>query len=269
MKNAIVYSYHIRNPDKLLSNRCFNQMLYSIKTLRDHNKTIDVNVYIAPKEELEINLDKYKDLNINFIPFDNTEKEYGSDWYPTWLSLGYAEFLFHRWQNAYRSLREGAYDNILYLDTDTVFHNDPEILFTKYGNSEFVWAKEDNTYGTMERIGIENGMNDGQFILSKNMLKYEINSLDHLRIYTNETLAKFKGKLENDFEHFNLHWLCVQYGMYDFYKSINVPVRYFDKREVMLHIEPNHNDTSMLVLHHYYNGNAYLFIPQEYVNAYT
>ncbi len=239
-------------------------MLYSVSTLRKYNKSIDVNVFIAFSPGIKILVPSHENLNINFIVFDNTEKDYGTDWYPTWYSKGYAEFLFHRWKNAYRSLRENNYDNLLYLDTDTVFHNDPELLFEKYGNSEYVWAREDNTYGTMEKIGIENGMNDGQFIISKSILQHESASLNHIRTYTNKTLKEYENKFEDSFEHLNLHWLCVQYAMFDYFKNIKIPVKYFDKEEVMLHIEPNHNDTSKLVLHHYFNGNAPLFIPKGF-----
>lgn len=268
MKNGIAYSFHVRT-GSFQENRCFNQMLYSVTTLRKYNKNIDVNVFIAASKPQHFDFYKWKDLNINFIIFSNTSEDYGTNWYPAWYNLGYAEFLFHRWKNAYRCLREHQYDNLLYLDTDTVFHNDPELLFNKYGNCDFVWAKEDNTFGTMAKIGLDKAMNDGQFILSKNILKHEAKSLKHIQTYTNKTLIEFEGKLEDDFEHLNLHWLCVQYAMFDYFNAVGKPVHYFDPTEVMLHVEPNYNDTSNLILHHYYNGNAKLFIPKEFYENFS
>ena len=261
MHNAITYSFHVGH-GSLEDHRCFKQMIYSVTTLRKFNKTIPVNVYIAPVEVVP-NLSKYDYLGINFIPFNNTPDNYGTDWYKTWLDLGYAEFLYHRWVNAYRSLREFKYDNVLYLDTDTVFHKDPELLFNKYGNTEYVWAREDNSYGIMNKLGITDGMNDGQFIISKNILKHEKESLENLRKYTNITLENMEGFLTGE-EHLSLHWLCVQYAMFNYFSKIGVPIKYFDHSEVMLHIEPEHNDNINLILHHYYNGNSYKFIPPEF-----
>jgi hypothetical protein len=39
MKNAIVYSFHVRG-NSLFDNRCYKQLLYSINTLRKFNKDI-------------------------------------------------------------------------------------------------------------------------------------------------------------------------------------------------------------------------------------
>lgn len=262
--NAVVYSFHIRGSLPLEHNRLWRQLLYSVTTIRKFNKEIDVLVYISPSSKITENaINIAKTLDIQIIKFEN-EYEFGvehSDFYKTWSILGYAEFLWHRWKNAYLALE--SYDNILYLDTDTIFHKDVNEIFSKYGDSDIVWAREDNSYDLMEVVNNTPGMNDGQFLLSKSIIKYKEDSLEHAKKYINITLEKTKN-LMNEEQHLRLHWVLIQYAMYDFYKTKNM-VRYFDSNEVMLHIEPTLMDTSNLILHHYYNGNSSKFVPQEFM----
>jgi hypothetical protein len=253
MKNAIVYSFHLRSGD-IKDLLCYKQLRYSIYTLRKFNKNIPVYVYISPSS-----IDtSYLSLgeNINIVKFD-VEDDGG--WPKDWLWL---DFLKHRWENAIKSIQQHNLDNILYLDTDTVFYNNPEILFNKYGSTEHMWAKPDNSDELMAKVEVWPGMNDGQFIMSKEISSKNI--LDHMKTYVNVILSNNKEKL-TDQEFNDLSWVCTQYAVWDYFKNNKNPVKHFDEDEVMIATEPEFKDTSNLILHHYYSSNTSKFVPEEYL----
>jgi hypothetical protein len=256
MKNAIVYSFHVRERH-VRQNICYKQIRYSIDTLRKFNKDIPVYVYISPSNINTEDLDF--DKNVSVIKFDSIDD---GGWPKDWVDEGYLEFLKHRWENAIKAVIDKELDNILYLDTDTVFHNDPEILFNRYGSTNHVWAKPDNSDDLMSKVEVWPGMNDGQFILSKDVASLEI--LKHMKFYVNHILSRHKDSLTMQ-EYRNLCWVSTQYSVWDYFQNNNNPVKYFDDNEVMLHIEPQHKDTTNLILHHYYSGNTKKFVPQEYI----
>lgn len=254
MKNAIVYSFHVREED-INNNRCYRQLKYSLYTLRKFNKDIMVYVYISPEEfSNNINLGD----NIIIVPFNNQNQP---GWPQKWTELGYQQFLRHRWENAIKSIHTYDLDNVLYLDTDTIFHDDVNKLFNKYGNSNSVWAKPDNSDDIMKKVEVWPAMNDGQFMLTKSLASQNI--LDHIKFYVNHTLTYNKERLSEK-EHLSLHWLAVQYAVFDYFKNINNPVKHFDESEVMLHLEPQYKDCSNLILQHYYNGNFEKVAPKEF-----
>jgi lipopolysaccharide biosynthesis glycosyltransferase len=254
MNNAIVYSFHVRE-SSILDNRCYKQLKYSIHTLRKFNKDVVVYVYIAPNLASEnINFGE----NVIVVPFENKDEE---GWPDAWTELGYQQFLKHRWENAVSSIEKYNLDNVLYLDTDTVFYDDVNKLFNKYGNTNHLWAKPDNSDDLMNKVEVWPGINDGQFLLSKNISTKDI--LDHIKFYVNHTLSYNKDRLTKE-DHLALHWVSVQYAVFDYFQNKNNPVKHFDSEEVMLHLEPNYNDTSRLILQHYYNGNFEKVVPEEF-----
>lgn len=256
MKNAVVYSFHLRNGD-LKDLHCYKQVRYSIDTLRKFNKTIPVYIYISPSsiDTSDLGFDK----NVNIVNFDVQDD---GGWPEDWVNSGYLEFLKHRWQNAIESIHSYDLDNIFYLDTDTVFHGDPQVLFKKYGSTNHVWAKPDNSNDLMSKVEVWPGMNDGQFILSKELANIDI--MVHMKFYVNHILSKHKENLTNQ-EYLDLCWVSTQYAVWDYFQNHNNPVKYFDENEVMLHVEPNYKDRSKLILHHYYSGNTSKFVPNEYL----
>lgn len=253
MKNAIVYSFHLRSGD-IKDLLCYKQLRYSIYTLRQFNKNIPVYVYISPSSIDTSNLSLGE--NINIVKFD-VEDDGG--WPKDWLWL---DFLKHRWENAIKSIEHHGLDNILYLDTDTVFYNNPELLFSKYGSTEHMWAKPDNSDDLMAKVDVWPGMNDGQFIMSKEISNNNI--LDHMKTYVNFILSNNKEKLTNQ-EFNDLSWVCTQYAVWDYFKNNKNPVKHFDEDEVMIATEPEFKDTSNLILHHYYSSNTSKFVPEEYL----
>jgi SAM-dependent methyltransferase len=257
MKNAIVYSFHVREKD-VSQNICYKQIRYSIDTLRKFNKDIPVYIHISPSsintETLELN------NNVYVIKFDTIDD---GGWPEYWVNEGYLEFLKHRWENAIKTVIDYNLDNVLYLDTDTVFHKDPQILFNKYGSTNHLWAKPDNSNDLMSKVEVWPGMNDGQFIISKNVTNKDI--LNHMKFYVNHILSRHKEKLTFE-EYRNLCWVSTQYSVWDYFQNNNNPVKYFDENEVMLNVEPQNKDTSNLILHHYYSGNTNKFVPNEYMS---
>jgi len=256
MKNAIVYSFFVRE-DFVTSNRCYKQMKYSIDTLRKFNKKIKVYIYLSPST-LDVSFLNF-DKNTKIVKFDNNNKD---GWPKDWVDLGYFEFLKHRWENAIDAINTNSLDNVLYLDTDTIFHKDPQVLFDKYGSTKVLWAKPDNSEDLMRKIEVWPGMNDGQFLISNKISTTKI--LDHMKFYVNHTLSHNKQKL-TEAEWRNLCWVSTQYAVWDYFQNQNNPVQHFDENEVMLHVEPEYKDTKNLILHHYYNGNTEKFVPKEYL----
>jgi hypothetical protein len=256
MKNAIVYSFHLRS-GTIENLHCYKQLRYSIDTLRKFNTEIPVYVYISPSKTDTSNLNF--DKNVNIVKFD-VEDDGG--WPEDWVKRGYLEFLKHRWENAIGSIHSYELDNVLYLDTDTVFHKDPEILFAKHGSTVHMWAKPDNSNDLMTKVEVWPGMNDGQFILSKELASKDI--LSHMKFYVNHILSRHKEKL-TDQEYADLCWVSTQYSVWDYFQNNNNPVKHFDENEVMLHQEPEQKDTSRLIVHHYYSGNTKRFLPKEYL----
>ena len=253
MNNAIVYSFHVGlgTVKELL---CYKQLRYSIDTLRKFNKHIPVHVYISPSsiDTSDLNLGP----NVNIVKFDI---QYDEGWPEDWLWM---EFLKHRWENAIKAVQHHRLDNVLYLDTDTIFYNDPEILFDKYGSTNHMWAKPDNSDDLMKKVEVWPGMNDGQFIMSKEITSTDI--LSHMKFYVNHILSKHKETL-TDVEFNDLSWVCTQYAVWDYFEHQKNPVRNFDELEVMVSNEPEFKDTSKLILHHYYSGNTRKFVPEEYL----
>jgi hypothetical protein len=254
MGNAVVYSFHVRE-SSLLQNNSYKQLLYSLHTLRKFNTEMQVYVYVSPPAStVGVELGP----NVTLLPFNNPDED---GWPETWTGRGYQQFLRHRWENAIRCIADNNLNNILYLDTDTIFYDNVDKLFDKYGNTNYLWAKPDNTENLMSKIEVWPGMNDGQFLLSSKIASPEI--LKHIKFYVNHTLSYNKERLSEE-EHNLLHWLSVQYAVFDYFKNTNNPVVHFDENEVMLHIEPTYKDTSRLILQHYYSGNFKKFVPEEF-----
>jgi hypothetical protein len=256
MANAIVYSFHVRS-GKAEDLICYKQLRYSLYTLRKFNKVIPVYVYISPST---IDISGFAlEENVKIVKFD-IQNDGG--WPQDWVDLGYLEFLKHRWEKAIESVYEYKLDNVLYLDTDTVFHNDPQHLFDKYGSTEYLWARPDNSNDLMAKVEVWPGMNDGQFMLSKNVASKDI--LTHMKFYVNHILSKNKDKLTKE-EYKNLGWVSTQYSVWDYFQNKKNPIRHFDENEVMLSTEPEAKNTDSLILHHYYTGNTKRFVPEEYL----
>lgn len=256
---GIVYSFHIRHPGTLLSNICYQQLRYSLATLRKYNKSIPVKVFISPEDESHLGTDLRLFENVEVI---KTENIYPKTFDDMWIKQGHAEWLYHRWQNAFRAIEDYNFDKILYLDTDTVFYQDIEKLFDLYDEG-MIWAREDNSLHIMDVIKLEKAMNDGQFILDKSALNYKKDFNAYTEKYINQTLEFCKGKFDENQMSSQVRWVMIQYAAFSFFKHINKPVKYFDPKYVALHQESD-PITQDLILRHYYTGNTSRYLPEEY-----
>jgi lipopolysaccharide biosynthesis glycosyltransferase len=256
MNNAIVYSFHIREQDQK-RNGCYRQLCYSLETLRKYNKDIPVKVFISSKDKLTLTS---FDKNTQFINFQNN---YPKDFPKEWIETGHAEWLYHRWINAFRSFKLFNFNNILYLDTDTIFHNDPEKLFTLYGDTDSLWAMPDTEIELMDKIGIGSGMNDGQVLISSKVYSSNKEIIKYMKKYICDIIENTKSFLTAE-EHFHLYWLCTQYAIASYFKNINNPVQYFDNKFVIIGSMDYAVDKNELVLHHYFSGNTDRCLPERF-----
>jgi len=260
MKNAIVYSINTVG-EKFENSVRFRQLLYSVSRLRRFNKNIDVYVYVSDKDFF-YNTEKYKNLNIIFKYFETPIYNISNTNY---RKSENAEKLWHRWSNTFEVLKSLEYDNALYIDTDTIFYNDPELLFSIYGNTKSLYTKEDNCYEIMKVLGVDkNGLNAGQILFSKFLLFSESEMFKFMNNYIDLKLKEIKETVSEEMYN-QIIWVIDQYAIYEYYKSIDIPVKIYNKNHVMLHLEPWINETSELILHHYLNRNYNIAVPAEFI----
>ena len=256
MNNGIVYSFHIREQDQK-RNGCYRQLCYSLETLREYNKDIPVKVFISSNDKITL---KSFDKNTQFINFKNS---YPQHFPKKWIETGHAEWLYHRWVNAFRSFKLFNFDNILYLDTDTVFYNNPDKLFNLYGNTELLWAMPDTEKDLMGKIGIGSGMNDGQVLVSSKIYKHNKEIIKYMEQYVCDIIENTKSFLTKE-ENFHLYWLCTQYAVASYFQNIKNPVQYFDNRFVIIGDMDPSADKTDLILHHYFSGNTDKCLPERF-----
>jgi hypothetical protein len=253
MKNGIIVSMVVDEIYDIEQNHMYKQLSHSLNTLRKFNKDISVKVYYSHKPGLPKNHSTYfpEDTNTEFISFENN---ISSDWHSGFWS---AELVEHRWINAFKGLEDFDFDNVINMDTDTEFFRDPEELFKKYGNTEFLWSREDNCDDLTKTLRIYPAINDGVSLISKNILKHRHPCLLAMKQYINYTLEKYKTLLsEKDYR--QLPWVIVPYSVYDYFHQRDIN-RYFDKDDVLMHIE-DRKDTH--VVRHYFSSNASKFLPK-------
>ena len=251
--NGIVFSIAVDKNINIEHHHLYKQLSHSLNTLRALNKNIKVKVYYSYQPGLPETHSVYfpEDPNTEFISFENNVS---SDWHPGFWS---AEMVEHRWINVFKGLEDFNFDNVITMDTDTEFYKDPEELFKKYGNTEFIWSREDNCDDLTKRLKIYPAINDGTTLVSKNILKHKDMCLLSIKQYINYTLEKYQSILsEKDYK--QLPWVIIPYAVFDYFYQRNLNA-YFDKDDVLLHIE-NKKDTH--VVRHYFSGNSSQFLPK-------
>lgn len=275
MKELIVYSLYLREG---FQTQAWLELLYSLKTLRQVS-TLPVIVYIASgeidNEKVNEELSKFTAVEIRYF-INDVRSKYGS----TYISEGFGQLLDHRWKNALdvfdienNPARE-APARILYLDADTIFHSDPRELFKRYTDPNVLYARLDLTPDISQPIGLEYGMNDGQFILSREVAEKLLpNFYENQQEEIYQLLTRTKTILSAE-KHRHLHWLSVQYTVLKMLQDRGVPVKEFDKRYVKLSTEPSHihqpqGCTPRFILHHYFSGNLHRYLPKEYWNEHN
>lgn len=262
MKNAVIYSIHslessFENSDRL------RQLLYSVLNLRKFNKNIDVYVYLSDLSFFD-KLNIYKKLDISFKHFEPLKYRTNNEDYDNSQNVSR---LWHKLSNSFKTLKDFNYDNVLCIDTDTVFYNDVEKIFSVYGNSKAIVTKRDNCHDIMRMLNVSNdGLNSGQILFNRSLISTEAELFSFMKQYICLKLDEVKLTMTKEMYEQTL-WVIDQYAIYEYYKSIGIPVKEYDIQHVMLHLEPWINETKNLVLHHYLNRNYTVAVPSDFRNS--
>jgi hypothetical protein len=261
MKNAIIYSIHSSvSPVEL--NQNFRQLRYSIDTLRQYNKEIPIKVYLSPIGIFDTRTRDVRADNIEYIEFNAvTDSRFYHEVYALWTS--------HKWPNAFDALEKFDYDNVLYVDADTLWHNDPEKLFTKYGNTNHLWCRNDTAGGKFHSFTKLNAtpINDGVNLISKQMLKYKDQILQKREEMVLNWQKEYEDSDDEEIKGGVIHWAAGQYAISEYMASIDNPVHLFDDADVCYaeeYFEKTQQEVSNLVVCHYFNFNTDFFLPKYY-----
>jgi hypothetical protein len=260
-RNAIVYSIHSSNLE-IEHNANFQQLRYSIDTIRKYNKSIDIKVYISPSHIFETRTKPIPRDNVEYIPFDaKADPRFEHQLYALWTS--------HKWENAFRALEEYQYDNVLYTDADTLWQIDPEYIFAAYGDEECLWAKQDVYDTFINFLNLDNEViNDGVILLSKKMLKYKNGILKARIDKVLEWQEQYSDLGHYEMRSFGIQWVACQYAVSEYLHEINLPPKYFNKYDVAVledYEQMTTKERSTVSLLHYYSFAAHEFLPKEYV----
>ena len=133
MTNIVYYSYKKSNHDHINDHE-LRRFEHSISTLRDFND--EIPVYLFCNDPALIPLYFRSHYNVNVVPFVEQVK--------------HGMLFIYRWFNLQYFKEE---DNILYVDSDTIFYGDVQYLFDHYnyaevfGREEFGFRHDPNTGG--------------------------------------------------------------------------------------------------------------------------
>ena len=263
MNNALVYSLHA-DEKNLDLNYSFEQLKLSIFTLRQHNKNLKVIVYVSPSGILEKHKKLIDNKNLEFVEFDaDYDKRLNNRIFSIWTS--------HKWTNTFHALRTNSFDNVLYVDTDTLFQKDPEYIFTKYGYTESICGKPDISDTWLGTFNVRNGgLNDGTFLIPKSALKYEEDILKYRVDYVYNLQEKFKEETDKNIVDVGIQWVACQYAMSEYMLDQNNPIKFFDQEDVYIvgwlpkfQELPFEERLNMCIIH-YLNYNMWYFAPDAF-----
>lgn len=262
MKNAIVYSFHVKEPT-LSDNYSFEQLKLSLKTLREFNPDIPVIVYISPSTIIDRNVLPMIASGVTIERFNaSTDPRLEHQTYNLWTS--------HKWKNAFNALEKHNLDNVLYIDTDTIIRKNLDYVFDKYGNTDYVWGTPDISDKWTKVFNVKNGgMNDGQFILSKHTLPYKDGILKERVDYVLRLQEQFKDHPDAEVRITGVQWVACQYAVSEYLHSIGKPLQFFGDDFYIVHKLDEFKQISnaqmdRIAVVHYLNYHMFLFCPEAY-----
>lgn len=262
-KNALVYSMHC-SEKSLDLNYSFEQLKLSISTLRKYNKTLKVIVYVSPAGILSGYEDLVDQTNLKFVEYNaNYDKRLNNATYAIWTG--------HKWKNTFHALRTNNLDNVIYVDSDTIFQKDPEYMFTKYGNSDSIYGKPDVSETWFDVFEVRNGgMNDGVFLIPKPALKYEKEILKYRVDYVYDLQEKFINETDSNITNTGVQWVSCQYAMSEYMLDQDNPIKFFDYEDLYIvenileFEELSDSDKLQFCIIHYLNYNQWYFAPKAF-----
>ena len=260
MKNAIVYSFHFESGDPNFSSH-YGQMRYSIHTLRQHNKSIPIKVFVSPVDAYsKMSIDLY---DAEIIPFDATTNTLLDNQEMTTRRK-------HRWPNLFSVLEDG-YDNVLYVDPDTFWQGDVQLIFDKYSNRDVVYSKEDHWEEFSDFLPLTTPtMNEGIMMISRHALSYKDELLKRVEDIMLGWQEMLRPTLQANEHLWNagVQWAACQYALSEFLSSIDKPFIEFDKMDVAIiheYRELSDEDKGQVIGTHYLSQNYADFVPKEYL----
>lgn len=263
MSNALVYSIHC-NESSLSLNYSFEQLKLSISTLRKYNKSLKVIVYISPFKILGRHRYLVNNTNIKFVEFNaDYDKRLNHSVYAIWTS--------HKWKNAFHALRSNSLDNVLYVDTDTIFQKDPEYMFAEYGYGESIYGKPDISDTWTIPFNVRNGgLNDGVFLIPKSALEYEEGILKYRTDYVYDLQEKFKTFYDDNIKTTGVQWVSCQYAMSEYMINQDNPIKFFEDEDLYIvgtfseFQEMSEEEKNKYTIIHYLNYNMKHFAPNAF-----
>lgn len=267
MKNVVVYSVHSNFPkiDTLLQ---WREIRYSVDSLREFNHDIDIKIYMSPTGISSSATMPTNMHNVEVIEFDAIAYSGLSD-------QNLARFVSHKWNSTFHALENYGYDNALYVDGDTIWYDDPEKLFNKYGNSDYIYTKLDK-FDRFVDFMKDNGeifaepMNDGVNMVSKKVIQYKDYILKERFKRVHCWQEKYKDLKDEEITIHGIQWTSYQYAISEAMNDLGMPVKFFSSDDVLIASEMDsfeEIDKSGAILFHYLNHNAYLFMPFWYTIA--
>lgn len=262
MNNAIVYAMYsdIDNVDNLLQ---WRELLYSVKTLRSYNTEIPVKVYLSPSY-LVNNISMFPDMkNLEIIGIDNeVTHSLPNEKVAKWLDMKY--------NASFHALENYGYDRVLMIDADTIYQNDPEVIFEKY-SSDIFYACPDNFTDLFDLMQTKDKfMNDGVVIVPKWAVGIKDKLISVRNGYVQELMDMFNGKVDKQ-SHvwvYGVCWASFQYGIFNYLKQISKPVGYFQKQDVATLLDfydLREDQKSLPPIVHYWSVGYKEFLPEEYL----
>jgi hypothetical protein len=238
-KRAVVYSVYLTFDKPLNQVIHWKLLISSLLSLRKYNKDIPVIVYTCNGntffnynkfQEIVKGLEGFGNLTVQFFEKNvlvNETNTY-SDSFKDIDKQTVWDKVFHKWPNTINAFEKFNVDQVLFLDPDTIFHNDVNIIFDAFPADKICFHSYIDKSVSYQATKNKNAMNDGVFLLSKNhaeTLKFQYAKLFHSLI---DQLIN-SNKLKFDNEQMNrLYWCAGQLTTQIMLKKLKISTCFFN-----------------------------------------
>lgn len=266
-KNVIVFSvsFDFYNDRQLYNRlsifRMFFQLLECIKSIRKFSN-IKIILFYSPHNIFDSLIKYFNKQNVTLVAFDNDSVK--KEWNNKIDSLRFSGHLHHRWINLIKTFDMFECEKVLYLDTDVLFYNNPELLFEKYNKDICYFRTNERDFSILQhtnKVPDFPEINDGVVIVSKteiNKIKdnFEamwINKISEITELVYEDMQRNLDKATNQ-PYNNYMWNISQYAAYLLIKENNLNFESFSSDDVVLSGELDSiQNKDNVIVHHYYS----------------